>query len=86
MTIAERIAALLNNASPRPPGESAMSDEIKPLNCPFCGLEPEIEPWHGGGKRKHAVSCPHVVCAANPMVTGPTKRAAINLWNLREQP
>ena len=63
-----------------------MNDEMRPLMCPFCGLEPEVEPWHGGGPKKHAVSCPHEVCHANPMVTGHTKRAAILKWNYREKP
>lgn len=61
-----------------------ISDELAPLDCPFCGLPPEVEPWHGGGKRKHAVSCPHDVCEASPMVTGHTKRIAILKWNRRE--
>lgn len=56
------------------------------LPCPWCGLTPQIEPWHGGGPLKMMVSCPDgdSSCDVGPMVTGPTRRKAIKIWNTRK--
>lgn len=53
------------------------------LPCPFCGSTPEIEPWHGGGPRKHLISCSNDACRVFPSVTGTTKANAIKWWNRR---
>lgn len=54
--------------------------------CPWCGCRPVVEPWHGGGKHKHLVSCNGVDCAVRPMVSGPTRPAAIRRWNTSVYP
>ena len=53
-------------------------------HCPFCGVRPEIEKWHGGSASKKAVSCPNDFCAAMPMVTGRTEAEAVRRWNRRK--
>lgn len=58
--------------------------------CPFCGTQPEVQPWHGGSQARYMVSCPNTeadrkedLCVAAPSVCGPTKKAAIARWNKR---
>lgn len=53
------------------------------LPCPFCGAEAEAEPWHGGGLRKHHVSCSNEMCAVGPGCCGATLLLAIAAWNGR---
>lgn len=53
------------------------------LPCPFCGSTPTIEPWHGGGPQKRMIMCDNDGCHHGAAVTGPTRRAAIALWNRR---
>lgn len=53
------------------------------LGCPFCGKQPLMEPWHGGGPTKTAIHCSNDECHAEPMVTGETELLAIAHWNTR---
>lgn len=55
------------------------------LPCPFCGAQPFIKAWHGGGPMKRAVTCNNFDggCLALPLVTGATRRAALEAWNTR---
>ena len=49
----------------------------------FCGTQPTIQPWHGGGPRKRMVSCVNEECFAAPSVCGNTGVAALDKWNVR---
>lgn len=53
------------------------------LPCPFCGMQPGIQPWHGGGPEKHLVACEHDNCDVQPSVSGETAQEAMDRWNRR---
>ena len=53
------------------------------LHCPYCGTVPEIEPWHGGGPKKHFIGCVHNGCPVTPQCTGETLQKALGAWNTR---
>lgn len=51
--------------------------------CPFCGDEPTIQPWHGGGRNKKMISCDNLGCHVAPQVTGESLDEAVRRWNYR---
>lgn len=51
--------------------------------CPFCGSEPTIQYWHGGGPDKKSISCENEACFVSPSVTGETRDQAVRRWNYR---
>jgi hypothetical protein len=53
------------------------------LPCPFCGLFPFVQYWHGGSPKKRAVTCDNEECPASPMVTGKSEDEAVMRWNQR---
>ena len=58
------------------------------LPCPFCGQQPTIQPWHGGGPRKRLVTCPaneegHEPCWIIPSACESTRARALAAWNYR---
>lgn len=65
-----------------------MDDELTKaadaLPCPFCGAQPIISPWHGGGRQKRMVACVNDEgCDLQPGITGNTRREALARWNRR---
>jgi len=69
-------------------GAQRPTEQVVPIHaglpCPFCGGQPIIEPWHGGGPRKRMVHCAAEDCAVNPQVSGATSAKALKKWNRRE--
>jgi hypothetical protein len=57
--------------------------EAKP--CPFCGYQPTIQPWHGGGPLKRLIECANEDCAVAPSVCGSRRGVAVARWNRRSQ-
>ena len=64
--------------------------------CPFCGAQPDVEPWHGGKPTKVMISCPgtyansvmgagrrRITCRVAPSVTGETPALAKKYWSAR---
>ena len=54
------------------------------LPCPFCGAEPVMQPWHGGGPNKVHVGCQNDECPISPGVCGETPSEARDDWNTRD--
>ncbi len=62
-----------------------MSDEIKLLPCPFCGLPPrEKEGPNFADVIVYWIKCSNYKCAANPNIKQEsTPKAAAKSWNTR---
>ena len=59
-------------------------DMMEALPCPFCGEQPTICFWHGGGPQKKLIECSNdPECDVQPSVTGNTRRIALERWNSR---
>lgn len=52
-------------------------------DCPFCGKQPTLRPWHGGGPRKRMIGCENDDCLVRPAVSGGTRSRAVDNWNIR---
>ena len=61
-----------------------LPDEAKP--CPWCGQQPYIQHWHGGGPQKRLISCDTPECDVSPDVTGTSRKSALAHWNERRVP
>lgn len=51
--------------------------------CPFCGSQPYIQGWHGGGVGKRIIDCKSEYCHANPHVSAGSRAVALKRWNER---
>ena len=56
---------------------------MKLLDCPFCGAQPTMEPWHGGKPTKKMIACDNLECDVAPQVTGENASEAAAKWNKR---
>lgn len=64
--------------------ESMTLTKADALPCPFCGEQPTIQFWHGGGPQKRMIACVNDSgCDVQPSVTGNTRRLALAKWNRR---
>lgn len=58
-----------------------------PLPCPFCGSEPELEPYSVTRRSaKWHIGCTNNGCHAGPGLVAPTRKVALGRWNSRTQP
>lgn len=73
------MARQISNAKLKAP--AVVRHDLK--GCPFCGVSPEMEYWHGGGPNKRMISCRNPDCDVSPNVTGENERAAIARWERR---
>ena len=54
------------------------------LVCPFCGAEPVVQPWHGGGPNKISIGCENDEgCVVQPSVCDDDPEVARAMWNGR---
>lgn len=53
--------------------------------CPFCGILPEFESWHGGKPTKVLVFCDNDDCPVSPQVSGEAPLKAADYWNERPE-
>lgn len=67
-------------------GPVVVLEEYAAKPCPFCGAQPIIQPWHGGGPRKRLVGCDNDDCDLRPCVARSTRGKAIAAWNRRAEP
>jgi len=70
-----------NNGKPEVRLSEVQSSAL--LDCPFCGVLPDIELWHGGAPTKHFVGCDNGECPVTPQCTGETLQDALDNWNTR---
>ncbi len=54
--------------------------------CPFCGVAPEVRPWHGGRTARYLIGCYNETdCWVLPWFVAPTRKKAIKRWNTRAE-
>ena len=60
-----------------------MKNKLFLLGCPFCGVQPSIEPWHSAGPLQRMIACDNNECPVQPQVTGSRPIIAMKKWNTR---
>lgn len=55
----------------------------KARECPFCGDQPVLVPWHGGRKTKRNIMCRSDACWVQPSFCGDSEDEALAGWNIR---